>query len=115
MLHSVHLAPMQTLPLSCVRTAHPTVTPAWTPVITASAVPKAAINYFSTRGVVGRIARSKQLAILSSRKQKKFCNVGVFLFAVFPSFCLISCLLTLPSGVSLRQLRVHVKPVTSPV
>lgn len=65
MLHNVRLAPMQTLPPSCVRTAPQTVRLAWAPVITASAVQRGAINSFSTRGSAGQIAQSKQLADLS--------------------------------------------------
>lgn len=55
-------------------------------MIPASVVPKAAINFFSTRGGAGQIAQSKQLDELSSRMKKNLCNDGVFPFTAFPSF-----------------------------
>lgn len=63
--HSVHLAPLLTLPLCCVRNAHQTVSRVWTTVITASAAPKVAINRFTTGGAVGETAQSKSLDNLS--------------------------------------------------
>lgn len=71
MSRNVHPAPTQTPPLSCVRTARRAARPAWTPVITASAVLKAAINSFSTRGGAGQIAQSK-LDKLSSQMKRPF-------------------------------------------
>ena len=55
----VHLALLQTLRLSCARTALLTARPVQTAVITASAAPKAAINSFCTRGGAGPTAQSK--------------------------------------------------------
>lgn len=70
---------------------------------TASAVLKAAINFFSIREGAGQNAQSKLLYTLSSRMKKTLCYDGVSLFIVFPPLCLIRCLLTLLSEVSLRQ------------
>lgn len=111
---SVQQAPMQTLPLGYVRVAHQTVRPAWTPVTTASAARKAAINFFSNRGGAGLNAQSKLLYTLSSRMKNNLCNDGVSLFTVFPPLCFIKCLLPLLSAVSLRQQRGRVKPAIAP-
>lgn len=50
---------METLPPTCVRNVRPTVNPAGATVITASAAPKVAINFISTRGGAGPTAQSK--------------------------------------------------------
>lgn len=80
-LASVHPAHMQTRPLTCVRIVHQTVNHAQTTVTTASAAPKAANNFFSTRGGVGQIAQSKELDKLNSRMtQKKTFAAPLYMF-----------------------------------
>lgn len=109
---------MRTLPLSCVRTALPAVRPVWTPVITASAVPKALINFFSTKAGAGPIAQSKQF-------DKRWNKHGAMqwwhdLLRASLLFCFLPTVLGLflfcfSLEVSLRQQRGRVKPVIAPV
>lgn len=108
MSSSVPLAPLQTLPLSCVRTARQTARPAWTLVITATAAPKAAINFSYMRESAGPIAQSKLAKIIN-----KHSDVNSVI--MFPPSYLVKPLLTSPSEVYMRQQRAHVKPVIAPV
>lgn len=99
--HSVHLAPLLTLPLCCVRNAHQTVSRVWTTVITASAAPKVAINRFTTGGAVGETAQSKSLDNLS-------VIIAFFCFYLYWTFWLMTV-------ASMRPPSGRVKPVIAPV